>query len=74
MSVSGATYAASAKDGEMLVTLKEVSVVDNNTSDDASNNDKETEEDMFFGPQGNHEPDDQKIRHGQSICFGPSNS
>ena len=50
MSVSEATSAASAEDEEMSVTLGEVSGIDTNTSDNASNgNNKETEEDMFFG-------------------------
>jgi hypothetical protein len=55
MSVSDATSVASAEDEEMTVTLGEASDVDDDTGDEASNNDmsnddnKETEEDMFFG-------------------------
>jgi hypothetical protein len=58
MSVSDATSAASAEYEEMSVTLGEVSGIDNDTSDDASNNNasnddnKGTEEDMFFGKPG----------------------
>ena len=53
MSVSEATSAASAEDEEMSVTLGEVGGIDTNTGDNASNgNNKETEEDMFFGWPG----------------------
>ena len=53
MSVSEATSVASAEDEEMSVTLGEVSGIDDGTGENASNgNNKETEEDMFFGQPG----------------------